>query len=303
MKKTKVKGKFSMIFPLFFYSIKTDLLFNKINFLKILLIITIIFITSTACEEIPNNVIEQKLVNENVEIIEAPDKFYYSNSDSTFITSIKLVNKNQIESVWINVIFYDGSLTAHQKIFMSDKGDFYFTGDKVKDDNIFSAKVSMSKKFPSGKYTIEYYVQKKISSSFVLLKYATHSFDYFNSQVNFPPLITEVIVPSFATYGQRITLMIKVNDANGLNDISSVYYELYKPDGTKAENSQGISQFPLFDDGNKTSNGDETANDGIYSVYLTFPYGQPSGEWRFEFYAKDKGGLISEKAVHYLTLK
>ncbi|MDH7606053.1 MAG: hypothetical protein QHH13_14225, partial [Melioribacter sp.] len=262
--------------------------------------ISLIFILG--CEKISESVIEQELINTTAEIIQAPDNFNYSSSDSTFVTSIKLSNKEFIENVWLRIKFYDGSSTIHQQIFMSDEGDLYLTGDEFKGDNIYSALVPMSKKFPGGKYAIEYFAQyKNLYSQESSLKLAVHYFNYTNSQINLPPSITEVIVPSTASYDQKITLMVKVNDPNGLKDISSVYYELYKPDGSKTVNSQGISQFPLFDDGNTSSNGDAVANDGTYSVFLTFPSGQPSGQWRFEFYVKDKGGLISEKFIHYLT--
>jgi len=305
MSKLNSKGKFSMIFPLSFLSRKSNPKIKRDFFVKHFIhLFTISLLFILGCEEIPESVIEQKLINTTAEIIQAPDNFNYSSSDSTFVTSIKLSNKEFIDNVWLRIKFYDGSSTIHQQIFMSDEGDFYLTGDKFKGDNIYSALIPMSKKFPSGKYVIEYFAQyKNLYSQESSLKLAVHYFNYTNSQINLPPSITEVIVPSTATYEQKITLMVKVNDPNGLKDISSVYYELYKPDGSKTINTQGISQFPLFDDGNTSSNGDTVANDGTYSVFLTFPSGQPSGQWRFEFYAKDKGGLISEKFIHYLTLK
>ncbi|MEG8946060.1 hypothetical protein [Rosettibacter firmus] len=271
---------------------------NKIKISFVVLLISIL-----ACDEIPDNIVDQKLSNTYVEYIEAPDEFTYFSSDSAFATSIKFKNTNSVDNVWLKVTSLDGSSTIHEQIFMSDEGDLFLSGDKVKGDNIFTALIPMSKNFPSGKYLIEYYLQNKTSySQDKSLKVAVHSFNYSNTQINLPPVINEIIVPSTATYGQRITLMIKVQDSNGLNDISSVYYELYKPDGTKMVNSQGISQFPLFDDGNTSINGDTVAKDGTYSVFLTFPSGQPAGQWRFEFYAKDKGGLISNKAIHYLIL-
>lgn len=292
-----------MIFPLFFHTRKSYRSANQKFIIKKILIASITIMSIISCDEIPSNIIDQKPINLNTEVIDAPDEFYFSNLDSVFVTSIKLNNTDFIEKVWLKVLSYDGSSTIHQQIFMSDEGDIHLSGDKIKGDNIYSALIPMSKKIPSGSYIIEYYVQKKFANTQTnILKYAIHVFNYINSQVNLPPAIIEIVVPSSATYGQRFTLMIKISDPNGLNDISSVYYELYKPDGSKTVNSQGISQFPLFDDGNTSSNGDATANDGIYSVYLTFPSGQPSGQWRFEFYAKDKGGLLSEKAVHYLTL-
>lgn len=294
-----------MIFPFLFHTSKTiykSLRNFLVNFIKLLILF--LFIGISACEEIPSSTIEQKIVNYRIENIEAPLEFFYSNIDSTFITTIKFTSGESIEKVWLSVKSIDGSSTIIQQIFMSDGGDFIFTGDQTKDDNIYSAFVPMSKNYSSGKYVIEYYVQNK--EKFYpenISKRAEHIFTFNNTQQNLPPSIIEVTVPNSVTFEQRIILMAKVADPNGLNDIASVYYELYKPDGTKAVNSQGISQFPLFDDGNSSSNGDLTANDGIYSVFLTFPTGQPTGQWRFEFTAKDKGGLMSDKSIHYVTLK
>ena len=99
---------------------------------------------------------------------------------------------------------------------------------------------------------------------------------------------------------KQFSFLSKHADNNGLNDIEFVFYEAYNPDGVKVVNSKGISQFPMFDDGNTQENGDVTSGDGIYSVLLTFPATTQKGTWRFVFYAKDRGGLLSnaiEKSV------
>ncbi len=304
MNKLKQESKFSMIFPLLFRIQKLITTLKRVLNMKVKLLTLTFPILILACDEIPNYLVEQKINYQIVEFIEAPDSFYYSFPDSSFVTSIKLNNSDNIENLWLKVSYYDGSFIIHHQIFMSDKGDFYLTGDKTKEDNIYSAIIPMSKKFSAGKYLIEYYIQNKTIYSYDdALKVAVHTFNYNNLQINLPPVINELMIPTTVRYEQRIVLKARVADPNGLNDISNVYYELYRPDGSKMINSQGISQFPLFDDGNTQLNGDETARDGIYTVFLTFPAGQPSGQWKFEFYAKDKSNLISDKTIHYLTLR
>ena len=68
----------------------------------------------------------------------------------------------------------------------------------------------------------------------------------------------------------RFSFSLAVSDPNGLSDIKSVYYEVKDPSGNKISNSQGISKFPLFDDGKTSDNSDITGNDGIFSVILNY---------------------------------
>ena len=58
----------------------------------------------------------------------------------------------------------------------------------------------------------------------------------------------------------------------------------------------------MFDDGNSANDGDQTAGDGIYSVVLNFPASQPTGPWKFEFQAKDKGAPFKLSNMITFTL-
>lgn len=292
-----------MIFPFLLNPQSSVQNSKRKSLLKLLKLVFLLLIFITACEEIPNSTIEQKIINFKAESINAPQEFFYSIADSTFITTIKFSDNESIEKVWLSVRSIDGSSTIIPQIFMSDNGDYYFSGDQTAKDKIYSAIVQMSKNYPSGKYIIEYYVQNSFTySSENTSKYGSHIFTFSNTQKNLPPSIVEVTLPNSVTFEQRFTIMVKVSDPNGLNDIAAVYYELYKPDGSKAVNSQGISEFPLFDNGFTSYNGDLVANDGIYSVFLTFPSGQSVGQWRFEFTAMDRSGLKSDKSIHFITL-
>ena len=81
-----------------------------------------------------------------------------------------------------------------------------------------------------------------------------------------------------------------------------VYYEMYKPDGTQQVNSQGLSQFPLYDNGDTSGTGDLTAGDGRYSFKLTFPVEIEIGTWEFRFYAEDRSGALSNVISHNIEV-
>ena len=102
--------------------------------------------------------------------------------------------------------------------------------------------------------------------------------------------------------GNAMSAAVEVSDSNGLQDVEFVFYEAYNPDGIKVVNSQGISQFPMFDDGNTQENGDVTAGDGIFTVVLTFPISAQTGTWRFEFQARDRSKTLSNKIFHNIIV-
>ncbi len=93
-----------------------------------------------------------------------------------------------------------------------------------------------------------------------------------------------------------ILTSLRVSDGNGLNDISEVYFIVYRPDGSTSGN-----KVFLFDDGNLLQNGDQTAGDGIYSRIIFVNQTNAKGTYRFEFKAIDRGGLQSN-IINYPVL-
>lgn len=85
------------------------------------------------------------------------------------------------------------------------------------------------------------------------------------------------------------TLHVKIsaNDAQGLSDILSVGFIPLLVGG----DTLGFQ--PMFDDGNQSDHGDDTANDGRYSTIVRIePQNQP-GTYIFNFSAEDKVGNTS----------
>ncbi len=279
----------------------TSMLLRKSKFLLISFSIIAAFLFSS-CDKIPGGVVDSQIVDYSVEKIEAPVSVTYSKSDSSVTTTIWLANNESVNSVWCKISSLDGQIIINPSV------SFQFVYDMIpfswqRDLKTYSAKFYMSKSNPSGKYQIEYFVENNINKSpNNTAKVGSALFKYNNNQNNLPPVISNLVIPSAVSRGNNFSFSLKADDPNGVSDIQAVFYKLYRPDGTLVVNSQGISEFPLYDDGNSSVHGDQTAGDGIYSAMLNFPNTQPTGVWKFEFQAKDYGGKLSNVLTQNLTV-
>jgi len=157
----------------------------------------------------------------------------------------------------------------------------------------------MSMNFPNGNYKINYYILN-ISDEEQLV--ASHNFEYDNGQVNYSPEISNLNIPGSINRSQEFTFTIVASDPNGMSDIYRVFYELYDPSGAILVNSQGISQFAMYDNGDTEGTGDVIADDGTYSFKLTFPNSVATGTWEFKFQAEDFSGEFSEILNHFIEV-
>ena len=270
---------------------------------KNLIYSALIVFSLLSCDKIPDGIVDLKTVDYKVVGITAPVGFTYSQTDSTIVTSVQISNYGTVSNVYCNVSSVDGTLSIKDQIMMYDDGNLSSNGDQKRGDGIYSAKFVMGKLNPNGNYQIEYFIENNIyQAPENLVKAGAHIFTFNNGQNNLPPVISNENFPLAVNIGQQFTFSVKAVDPNGPNDIDSVYYKLYRPNGTLVINSQGISKFMLFDDGNTSAHGDLTAQDGIYSAVLTFPSGQPTGTWRFELQARDRGGKYSDPISHNLPV-
>lgn len=265
---------------------------NLKSVLKIIVLTSLIF----GCEEIPSGIIEPKNVDYLVESITAPELFIYSTDNDVLTTSIKISNAEVVKTVWFDIFTIDGVERISSANVMTNL-EFGVTrtyvGTANFDENILS-----------GEYEIVYYVEDNIRTSDEnISKVGSKKFKLQSEAENIPPVISNLIIPSEINRGVQFAFSILVNDPNGLNDVDSVYYQLKDPNGNLLTNSQGISKFPMFDDGLQDQNSDVTAGDGTYSVYLTFPSSVSTGNWSFEFNANDKSGALSNTLNHIINVK
>jgi hypothetical protein len=252
------------------------------------------------CEKTYNTVINPKLTNSiQVTDISPIDSLDYLTSDSVLTFAIKFNSSEQIQSVYFNVVSPAGLPVNSSAISLYDDGDLSAHGDTAKGDNTFSNKFTMRNSYINGVYIINYYVTDIYNTTSYI---SAQNFVFDNGKDKFAPVLSNLELPDTVSIGQTFVFSVMAVDSNGYDDIELVYYELYKPDGTQVTNSQGVYQFPLFDNGQTATNGDVTANDSIYTVILTFPSGQPTGSWKFEFQAIDRANLLSNKITQYVEL-
>ncbi len=131
----------------------------------------------------------------------------------------------------------------------------------------------------------------------------------FNSE-NLPPIIDSVSAPDSvkidSTHAILFTLYATASDPNGLNDIKTVYFDTFKPNGQPSTGNP----FPMYDDGGASGNpadGDSVANDGIFTLTIQLPaLDAPTppalGTYVFKFYAEDRSGAVSKPFSHDITV-
>jgi hypothetical protein len=146
---------------------------------------------------------------------------------------------------------------------------------------------------PSGQYEVNYFVSNDDGSNTTLGK----QYIIIRKWDNSVPVIDTVFADDTITVSsstQTAYLYAKVGDADGLSDVSQVYYYVVKSSGDT------VGPYTLADDG---TNPDQTAGDGIFTSGLTIYSNAIKGTYRFDFQAKDKSGAVSTIKSHYITLK
>lgn len=251
------------------------------------------------CEKEFDNVVEPGLPDYRIIGTNSFPIFFYNQPDSTLKLFLQLDQSSVVSAVYCDIFSSENKKLNTSSILLYDNGNLSNL-DTIAGDNIYSNKFDLSINHPDGRYNIRYYVTDLFGKTNLA---ATQSFTYDNGKNKIPPVLSNLQMPDTVNTNQTFSFSVFVADSNGLNDISAVYYELYRPDGALVTNSQGVSKFPLFDDGQTASNGDLTAGDGRFTVLLTFPVGVTLGSWRFEFTAIDRSNKLSNKIIHFLVVK
>lgn len=102
----------------------------------------------------------------------------------------------------------------------------------------------------------------------------------------------------------RVEITVHVKDRQSLADIDSVYFNSFLPSG----NPSSGNPFLMFDNGlpydpfNPVAVDDDVEGDGIYTLTIFLPAQTPSGEYRFEFFARDKANQLTAGPVARLQV-
>ena len=258
------------------------------------LILLLIPILLGGCKKNFNDIIDSQPSSYQVKSINTANQFTYVPYDSSMIVSITINTTVNVKSVFVNVFDADNNQLNNSPVALLDTGAIQIG------DYTYSNKFPLSHYYPKGTYQIQYFITDNSNNTNLV---AVHSFIYDNGQANAAPVISNLVMPDSVSFGESFIFNVTASDSNGLNDILTVFYKLYRPDGSLVTNQQGISEYPLSDNGDFSVTGDDKANDGIYTNKLTFPSGQPTGTWKFEFQAKDRSGLLSNIITHNIIVK
>lgn len=267
----------------------------KIKFLTLLIIILCVLLLE-GCEKDYSDVIEVENTSYQVVRVSLKSSFQYP-IDTMAIFRVELNSAQDINS-----LFYDIYSPAKIKInsvpfFLLDNGN-PANGDLTRNDDIFSGIFPLDSNQINGNYEVKFFVNDRLNRT---NQVAVSYYDYNNGKANIAPVISNTIVDPDTVVVTTTTLIltsVQVNDQNGLSDIEKVYFVVYRPDGTTNGN-QNI----LFDDGNLSDHGDQTAGDGIYSLLIQISSTNLKGTYRFEFQAKDRGGKLSNIINHSVLIQ
>ena len=242
----------------------------------------------SACDKIPDGVVDNKFVDYKVVKLESPSSFFYSNPDSLFTATVRIANAKCVDRVWLSVKSNDGATIVHKQIFLE--------WGPTAAETWFAAKVPMSKRVSSGKYLVEFFVSDNIHPSpDNVSKVGEQVLVYNNNQTKYAPVISNLVLVDKVARETPFTFTVTADDQNGLGDIAQVTFKLTRPDGTVLipnPNTPNINYFLMVDNGDSVL-GDAKAGDGIYSFKNTFGPTAQTGNWQFEFQAKDKSGEVS----------
>ncbi len=258
-----------------------------------LLIIPFIF---WGCEKKTDNILDPQTSDYQVTWVSYFNSFQYAIGDSSAVFFLQVNPSSAVQKAYFNIYSPDDDMINSSPVTLYDDGNALH-GDRTAGDNILSNKFPFSQSFLNGTYKTRYYITSKDG---ITNQVAIHAFNYENGQNNIAPVISNIIAPDTVEVqspNSLILLSIQASDANGLNDIKSVSFISYRPDGTTSGN-----KVELYDDGNST-NGDAVEDDGIYSVVIQVTPSNTKGTYRFVFQASDRGNKLSNKLEHYITLK
>ncbi len=196
---------------------------------------------------------------------------------------------NDVESVWCDA-YLPFAVVPFYKFYLNDRGE---DGDSTGGDGRFAIRDDLGQTFQStGEYTLRF--QAKDRAGF---KSRPITGIVSVIRTNEPPVLSNPGAPNQVSLDEivLIRITIQVSDPQGPGDIKRVYFNSFKPDGTASSGNP----FLMFDDGTQ---GDIDAGDGTYSLMIQITAQNALGVYRFDFYAEDLAGLISDVIHHEIEV-
>lgn len=262
----------------------------------------ILIILALGCTEIPEGIVDSSSASGEFRLtkIEAPLYFTKTVTDSVITLNLHFTGESKPEDIWLSLSSADGKQEIISYKQLKDDGNTSANGDITRDDNIYTGRITMSVLYPSDYYDFAFFCRKNNGE---VVKIGVHKILYDNGTSNEAPVLSDLNITASVTRGESFIFSVKAADANGYSDITTVFFKLYRPDGTVVIDTRtGLSEFPMDDSGNLDVYGDTQAGDGIYTFKNSFGTTAPTGPWKFEFAAKDKGKKISNILTTNVTV-
>lgn len=263
--------------------------------MKKIFLIPFVLLALIGCDKKFNSPIDPADYTYQVKSVNAFPVVDFSYIDSSRVLSVELAASLGDKELSYIVYSSDGSKILSG--LMYDNGNAQY-GDVVAGDNIYSAKILFKQTYPNGTYNIYYYISGIEKSS---KPAAIQSFIYNNHQDAKPPVLSNLVMPDSIYEKTEFTFHVTADDPNGLSDVKYVLFKGYRPDGSVMTNRTGDTLFSMNDFGDAPF-GDAVAGDGIFSYKNMFDTGSQKGIRKFEFFAVDRTGLISNVITHYIKL-
>ncbi len=252
------------------------------------------------CEKDYDTLIEPSYSHYRVIETSSFDYFIITPKRTSAAFYIKVNSISDVNAIHFDIYSSENKKLNPEPVKLYDDGNLTEHGDSTAGDLLFSNKFIFDSAMTIGQYAVRFFITDKFNTT----KLAAVQYFYFNNgQENVPPVLSNLIAPDTLQLGSSAVtakLSVKAEDANGLNDIAMVYFQTYRPDG-----STSGTKFQMYDDGGSASNppsGDETANDGIFTLTIQMPSTTPKGTWRFEFEAIDRSDAQSNKIIHHIVV-
>ena len=255
--------------------------------MKYLVLIMILLLGLSACDDVSDSVVDTRSVQTNLLEIRSPSKVTRLLSDVRVVVSAKYDNNEMIESVWMDIKSNDSRVTILENEEMTDDGNSS-NGDDVANDARYSKAFNLTTAEPSEIYSIVIYTRLNDGQ---VLKSGFRTLEYDNGLGNVAPVLSNLVMPESIKVGELFTFTVDAFDENGLVDITDVYFEFYRPDGSFR------GKVSMHDDGDDIF-GDSQAFDGTYSFRNRFSDTESDsvqvGAYRFDFQAIDRRNVKSE---------
>jgi hypothetical protein len=229
------------------------------------------------------------------ENLEAPNQYVYSEDNKYVVTTISFSNTYYLRNVWFSIKSSDGTIILTDSVKMGQTSGF--SPFMI---NTFKDSLMMESSNSNNNYIIDYFIKTELESK---IKVASHEFSFETDGANTPPVISNPLfyyideapmLRDTLENNKEFIFSIYVTDENGLNDVDSVYTDFYSP------NNPSAYRVILFDNGDD-ANGDEVAGDGIFSGKNIFV--DAFGDRKFEFWARDNSGALSNMITHNVVVK